>query len=137
MKRKNKFLSSVVLSTSILTTLCSGVAFATTWVSTTVQGIPGGGGSSANFSTPVLKETVTQSAGFRANYISAAFGLNGQICDGNAVDKSYQVELIVDQTVNASAVNSPLPNNYYYPKGITKGWEYSGGQLWRGTFTAY
>lgn len=132
---KKKTIMTFGISSLLMTGLLSAPVFAS-WTNTTVSGIPGGGGSATNFDTPNVKDTYTMTASFAATYISASFGLKGQICNSNAVDKSYQATLVTGSTVSATEINSPQPGYYYYPKGVSMGFEYSGGQLWAGSFSA-
>lgn len=101
-----------------------------------VTGIPGGGRSAVDFSHPNYKSSNSQGSRFKAEYISASLGINGQMVDSNAVDKSYQVGLRLNTTVSASSTNNPTKGNYYYAKGVTQGMEWSSNQAWSGTFSA-
>lgn len=126
-----------VLAASILSmTFGLASASASSFTSCSVTGIPGGGRSAVDFSHPNLKTSNEQGSRFTATHISAALGINGQMVDSAARDKSNQVRLVLNTTVSASAVDNPSINNNYYAKGVTSGMEWSSGQAWSGSFSA-
>lgn len=127
---------------TILTTASLSLLFgfasvgAATFSDCSITGIPGGGRSAVDFSHPNYKSSNSQGSRFKAEYISASLGINGQMVDSSAVDKSYQVGLRLNTTVSANSTNNPTKGNYYYAKGVSHGMEWSSNQAWSGTFSA-
>lgn len=132
MKKVKAVLAAFILSMAFGLTSVAASSFTTC----SITGIPGGGGSSVDFSHANRKTSTQQGSRFKATYISAALGINGQMVDRNATDKSNQVGLRLNQVVHASAINNPSINNYYYAKGVTSGIEWSSGQAWSGSFSS-